>query len=205
MKFIVDKSYWELFPDSKLGVLLLKNMENGESTDEIKLALKEANNEAKKYLVKEVLSENPVIAIWREAYKKFKTKKGVRCSIEALLKRVNSGNHVSSINKLVDIYNSASLKYALPCGAEDLDSFVGDLKLIITQGGDKFIPLGSDEEDNTLPNETKNSFLIMELLDNRLEELNSALDDISENAKKYLNADVEKYILDIENPEITLK
>ena len=53
--------------------------------------------------------------------------------------------------------------------------------------------------------ETKNSFLIMELLDNRLEELNSALDYISENAKKYLNADVEKYILDIENPEITLK
>ena len=56
-------------------------MENGESTDEIKLALEEANKEAKKYLVKEVLSENLVIAIWREAYKKFKTKKGVRCSI----------------------------------------------------------------------------------------------------------------------------
>lgn len=232
MKFIVDKSYWNLFPDSKLGVLLLKNIQNGESTDEIKSILKEANNEAKKYLTKEILSENPVIAVWREAYKKFKTKKGVRFSIEALLKRVNSGNPVSSINKFVDIYNSASLKYGLPCGAEDLDSFVGDLKLTITQGGDKFIPLGSDEEDNTLPNElcyiddegaicrcfnwrdgartmikdeTKNSFLIMELLDNRLEELNLALDYISENAKKYLNADIEKYILDINNPEITLK
>lgn len=76
MKFIVDKSYWELFPDSKLGVLLLKNIQNGESSEEIKLALEEANKEARKYLVKEVLSENPVIAIWREAYKKFKTKKG---------------------------------------------------------------------------------------------------------------------------------
>ena len=54
MKFIADKSYWELFPNSKLGILLLKNMENGESTDEIKLALEEANKEAKKYLVKEV-------------------------------------------------------------------------------------------------------------------------------------------------------
>ena len=78
MKFIVDKSYWNLFPDSKLGVLLLKNMQNGESTDEIKSILKEANNEAKKYLTKEILSENPIIAVWREAYKKFKTKKGVR-------------------------------------------------------------------------------------------------------------------------------
>ena len=123
MKFVVDKSYWNLFSNSKLGVLLLKNMENGESTNEIKNMLVEANNEAKKYLTKEVLSENPVIAVWREAYKKFKTKKGVRSSIEALLKRVNSGNPVSSINKLVDIYNSVSLKYGLPCGAEDLDSF----------------------------------------------------------------------------------
>ena len=73
MKFVVDKSYWNLFSNSKLGVLLLKNMENGESTNEIKNMLVEANNEAKKYLTKEVLSENPVIAVWREAYKKFKT------------------------------------------------------------------------------------------------------------------------------------
>jgi len=36
MKFVVDKSYWNLFSNSKLGVLLLKNMENGESTNEIK-------------------------------------------------------------------------------------------------------------------------------------------------------------------------
>lgn len=50
-------------------------MQNGESTDEIKSVLEEANNEAKKYLTKEVLSENPIIAVWREAYRKFKTKK----------------------------------------------------------------------------------------------------------------------------------
>ena len=56
-----------------------------------------------------------------------------------------------------------------------------------------------------IKDETKNSFLIMELLDNRLVELNLALDYISENAKKYLNADIEKYILDINNPEIILK
>ena len=62
MKFIVDKSYWNLFPDSKLGVLLLKNIQNGESTDEIKSILKEANNEAKKYLTKEKrLQIEPII------------------------------------------------------------------------------------------------------------------------------------------------
>ena len=170
------------------------------------------------------MSENPVISVWREAYKKFKTKKGVRCSIEALLKRVNQGNPVQSINMLVDIYNSASLKYGLPCGAEDLDSFVGNLKLTITNGGDKFIPLGSDEEDNTFPNElcyiddagavcrcfnwrdgirtmvkndTKNVFLIMELVDDRIDNLNLALDFITEYSKQFLNADIERYVLDL--------
>ena len=86
--------------------------------------------------------------------KKFKDKKGQDVPIEALLKkRLILEILVSSINKLVDIYNSASLKYALPCGAEDLDSFVGGLKTYNNSGGDKFIPLGSEEEDNTLPNE----------------------------------------------------
>lgn len=232
MNFIAEKSYWNLFPNSKLGVLVLKNIQNGESNEDIKNLLAEANDEAKKYLVKEVLSENPVISVWREAYKKFKTKKGVRCSIEALLKRVSQGNPVQSINMLVDIYNSASLKYGLPCGAEDLDTFVGNLKLTITNGGDKFIPLGSDEEDNTLPNElcyiddagavcrcfnwrdglrtmvkndTKNVFLIMELVDDRVDDLNLALDFITEYSKQYLNADIERYVLDINNNEICLK
>jgi len=61
MKFIANKSYWELFPNSKLGVLLLKNMENGESTDEIKLALEKANKEAKKYLG---LSDEKIVSIY---------------------------------------------------------------------------------------------------------------------------------------------
>lgn len=88
----------------------------GESSKEIKEALMASNEEAKKYFIKDNFSENPVISVWREAYQKFKTKKGVRSSIEALLKRVEKGNEVSSINPLVDIYNTISLKYGMPCG-----------------------------------------------------------------------------------------
>ena len=153
MKFIVDKSYWNLFPDSKLGVLLLKNIQNGESTDEIKSILKEANNEDKKYLTKEILSENPVIAVWREAYKKFKTKKGVRSSIEALLKRVSQGREFNPINPLVDIYNSVSLSYAVPCGGEDVAKIQGGLHLGKAQGGEPFFPLGAETDAPALPEE----------------------------------------------------
>ena len=46
--------------------------------------------------------------------------------LEALLKRVSQGRECNLINPLVDIYNSVSLSYAVPCGEEDLAKIVGD-------------------------------------------------------------------------------
>lgn len=125
-KFIVDPSFWELFPEAKIGVLLIKDMEAGEeSPEDLQSLLAESNEKAKSYLTAGVFSENPVIAVYREAFKKFKTKKGARSSIEALLKRASKDNPVPSINPLVDIYNAASLRFALPFGAEDMDTLMG--------------------------------------------------------------------------------
>ena len=68
--------------------------------------LRNAENEALKYLGNPEFTQNEVVRVWREAFQKFKTKKGARCSIEALLKRVKNENHIGTINPLVDIYNS---------------------------------------------------------------------------------------------------
>ncbi|MFR5828293.1 MAG: B3/4 domain-containing protein [Adlercreutzia equolifaciens] len=87
------------------------------------------------------------------AYQKFKTKKGARCSIENLLKRVLKGNPVGSITPSVDIYNAVSLAYALPVGGEDIDAMEGDIRLGITEGGDAFRPLGEEEDAPTLEGE----------------------------------------------------
>lgn len=230
--FKADKSFFEIFPNAKLGVVVIKNMDNTKNSDEIITLLENANEEAKKYLVNEQLSENEVIKVYREAYTKFKTKKGARSSIEALLKRVKQGKPVGNINPLVDIYNSASLKFGLPCGAEDIDTFKGNLELTITSGGDDFYPLGDDKNEPTLDGElcykdelgavcrcfnwrdgvrtmitesTKNAFVIMELIDeNRENVLNEALDYIVENSKKYTLGDANKYILDRENSSLEL-
>lgn len=228
--FKADESFFELFPNAKLGIVILNDIDNTKVIDEVKDLLENANNEAKKYLVNEQLSENEVIKVYREAYTKFKTKKGARSSIEALLKRVKQDKPVGSINTLVDIYNAASLKFGLPCGAEDIDTFKGDLLLTITSGGDDFFPLGDDKNDPTLEGElcykddlgavcrcfnwrdgvrtmitedTKNAFIIMELLDiDRLDTLNDALDFIISNAEKFTNAKANKYILDKTNNSV---
>ncbi|MDY2700731.1 MAG: phenylalanine--tRNA ligase beta subunit-related protein, partial [Lachnospiraceae bacterium] len=157
-RFIIEEPVWELFPELSVGVVVAKGVDNSEAKGEelkdiLAAELEKANEEAKKYLTAETLSENEVVSVWRQAYQQFKTKKGVRCSIEALLKRASKGNAVGNINPLVDIYNVISLKYALPCGGEDLDHFVGDLRLTKTEGGDEFLALGDEENDNTLPGE----------------------------------------------------
>ncbi|WP_049530929.1 phenylalanine--tRNA ligase beta subunit-related protein [Streptococcus pseudopneumoniae] len=63
---------------------------------------------------------------WRQVFTKFKTKKGTRSSIEALLKRVSQGREFNLINHLVDIYNSVHFLTQFLVGGEDLAKIVGD-------------------------------------------------------------------------------
>lgn len=193
VEFVADQSFWELFPDAKLGVVLLKDVQNqAESPEDVKQLLADSHELAKAYLTADNFSDNQVVQVYRKAYQHFKTKKGARSSIEALLKRVSNGQSIPSINPLVDIYNAASLRFGLPVGAEDSDSFIGDLRLTITDGGDDFYLIGDADNNPTLPNElcykddigavcrclnwrdgertmvtehTKNAFLIIEALD----------------------------------------
>jgi DNA/RNA-binding domain of Phe-tRNA-synthetase-like protein len=194
--------------------------------------LNNAEQEAKKFFVKEEFSSNPVIAVWRDAFQKFKTKKGVRASIEALLKRIHNGNHIGTISPLVDIYNSISLRYGLPCGGEDIDTFVGNIKLTKAIGNEEFLPLGSDEnmppyegeivykddagaicrcwnwreaQRTMLTENTKNAFLCVELVDEtREEDFVSAIKELADIVPKHIGGTVKLYILDANNKEAIL-
>ena len=234
MKFIASESFWELFPEAEIGLILFKDIKMEEKSNrEIKDKLDEAHDKALTYLTKPVLSENPVIKVWRDAFKLFKTKKGARSSIEALLKRVSKDQDVGSINPLVDIYNATSLNYALPCGAEDIDKFVGDLRLEITQGGDDFQPIGDDKNSPTLEGElcyrddegaicrcfncrdsqrtmitedTKNAILFMENIDTeREEDLKDAINYLAENLENHIDGKVEIHFLTKDNPSVEIK
>ena len=152
-KLVAENSFWELFPDAAIGILAVRDMRPAEDAAAVARLLRDANEQANRHLTSNTISENEAVRVWRETYRMFKTKKGARCSIENLLKRVLKGNPVGSITPSVDVYNAISLKYALPVGGEDLDSLAGDLRLGVTEGGDAFLPLGEDAEDPTLPGE----------------------------------------------------
>lgn len=232
--FIIEDEFWSLFPNARIGVIICNGIDNSiQDEEKYKETLLEAEKEAIKYLHNGEFSSNEVIKVWREAFQKFKTKKGARSSIEALLKRINNGNHLGTINPLVDIYNSISLKYALPCGGEDIDTFVGDIKLTKAVGNENFVTLGTDKseppyegeiiyKDNEgaicrcwnwresvrtmLTENTKNAFLCIELVDaNRTEDFENALKDLAKTVKDNLGGACKVLILDINNKEVTIE
>lgn len=233
-KFVVEDSFWSFFPNAKIGIVICYGIDNSiRDKDQYVEMILEAEKEALKHLQNAEFSNNQVIKTWREAFQKFKTKKGARASIEALLKRVNNGNHIGPINPLVDIYNSISLKYALPCGGEDMDKFVGDIRLTTAVGNEEFIPLGTDENSSPYEGEvvykddkgaicrcwnwreavrtmltenTNNAFLCIELTDeSRLIEFENALKHLAKTAKDNLGGTSKISILDINNKELVIE
>lgn len=232
-KFIIGSDLMEIFPEVEIGILVCNGLDN-HIVQEDKYAdyLKNAQQEAQKHIAEDEFTANPVIRTWRDAFYKFKTKKGARCSIEALLKRVAKGNDIGCINPLVDLYNGISLKYGVPVGGEDIDKFVGDVHLTLAKGGEEFITYGSDESDppsegevvykddqgaicrcfnwregirTMLTEDTKNAFMIIETVDgNSSENLNAALDEMKVLIEKELGAAVTKHIVNKANPEMVI-
>ncbi|WP_415310269.1 B3/4 domain-containing protein [Clostridium perfringens] len=229
-KFIIEDDFWELFPNAKIGIITCNGIDNTiKDENQYKDMISQGEKEALNHLPNEEFSSNEVIKVWRDAFKKFKTKKGARSSIEALLKRVSTGKGLGTINPLVDIYNSISLKYAMPCGGEDMDKFIGDIRLTKATGDESFITLGSDKSEppyegeivykddkgaicrcwnwresvrTMLTEDTKNAFLCIELVDEKREkEFENALKELSQLVEKNLGGKSEVSILHINNKE----
>lgn len=232
-KFIIENDFWEIFPQARIGILVCTGIDNTiKDENQYVDMLEKAQKEALKHLSDPEFSKNEVIQAWREAFQKFKTKKGARSSIEALLKRAQKGDSLGTINPLVDIYNSISLKYGLPCGGEDIDTFVGNIWLTKANGTEDFITLGSNEsappyegeivyKDDAgaicrcwnwresvrtmLTEKTQKAFLCIELPDEkRLDDLAQALEELAKTIEEHLGGRTWTSILDREHREADL-
>lgn len=233
-KIICKEDFWEMFPDCKIGIVVCKGITNQYRDDqaEYEAMIRQGEQKALTFLTEPGFTDNRVIKVWREAYTKFKTKKGARCSIEALMKRISKENHLGIINPIVDIYNSVSLSHAMPCGGEDIDCMEGNLLLTKAEGTESFRVIGSDENQPPFPEElvykddagavcrcwtwreaertmltenTRNAMLCCELVDtDRYEELLQVLADLKREVETRLGGQCEIKILDREHPEAEL-
>src|ERR1700683_2028455 len=88
-------------------------------------------------------ADDPHIAAWHAAYRKFGTNpRRQRPSAEALRRRLARSGALPRINPAVDCYNLVSASSGVPAGAFDLGRVSGDIVIRFADGSEEFTPLG---------------------------------------------------------------
>ncbi|HAU99130.1 MAG: Lysine-tRNA ligase [Microgenomates group bacterium GW2011_GWF2_45_18] len=234
MKLEITKQIFDQFPDVLLGVVVVNDIDNSGSSQDITDLLREAETSLINKVSNIPVTELPYVVPWREAYRKFGAKpKDYPSSIENLIRRISKGEQVRHINKLVDIYNIISLKHVIPVGGEDLQKIEGDVLLTIATDHEQPIVLLGEKEarppyineviykDNNgticrrwnwkeadrtkLTEETRNAVLVLEALPPIFRsELELATKELAMLVEKYCGGNVRWEILDSKVNEIVI-
>lgn len=213
-QFIIDDSFWALFPSAQFGVVAAKNIDNTfESTKSkmgrLKSSLAAGCVQTGKYLAKENINDNKVVKIWTDAYKKFASDENAEASVVTLLKTAHNTGNVDSVNALMDICNSDSLIWALPITAFDTDKIAGDLHLgtfnddlcfYDSEGALSAAWSYSFADRAKVTYETKNAVLMINLIDTtRVLELKACLNTLVKQPVSYVGAESSSFIINTDN------
>jgi DNA/RNA-binding domain of Phe-tRNA-synthetase-like protein len=118
-RIFVDDTVRALRPDFAVLLMTAEGLVNGPSTGD--LTVPEGNTGH--------------VEAWREAYRGFGANpKRTRPSVDALLRRPG----LPGINRVVDAYNTISVRHSLPIGGEDLDAYQGPARLVRADGTEPF-------------------------------------------------------------------
>jgi DNA/RNA-binding domain of Phe-tRNA-synthetase-like protein len=149
MRFVIDGS---LRGKVFVGVGVVLGINNASYPEGLGNVIDGVINEVRSRFTLDSLKDDPVIRAYRDFYWHElgidPTKQ--RPAQEALLRRVVRDEGLPRINPMVDIGNVASIKYLVPVGLYDIDSFGGrDLVIRYARDGEGFNPIGSPKRKLT--------------------------------------------------------
>jgi DNA/RNA-binding domain of Phe-tRNA-synthetase-like protein len=151
-RLLLDAAVMERYPTYSALIIYACNLSNGPSDEWSTMLLRQAEQQQRERMSLDMLSTNPAIYAWREAYKSFGAKpKKYLSSLESLLARTLKGQDIPPINGLVDVYNAISVKHLLPVGGEDWEQLTSDLVLTVATGSEPFVAMQEGVETVTYP------------------------------------------------------
>jgi len=143
---VIDPIIHERWPDYRVLVLIAGPIDWGRiaaSSIDAPAPLDLAEAELRARGVEDWTTD-PHIAAWMAAFAAFGAKpKRTSPSPFALLKRLQAG--LPRIDPVTDLYNSISIRHAMPIGGEDLDRYVGAPRLTVATGEEPFDTMESGE------------------------------------------------------------
>lgn len=233
MKFIVDEAVFKKLDDYCVGVVVAYNVNNFEPNADIANLFDEEVKKAFINLSDVNLKEHPQISLYRNAMQAVDINPNrFPCSIEAMLKRVQKGNSLPSVNAIVDLNNYISIKYTLPMGSHDIDALTGDIYVRFSKDNDAFLPLGEEEEEllsagelvysddvrirtrkwihrqsdiGKINPESKNIFFPIDGFNANKDKILAASDELEKLLKQYFKCEVLTGFIDKNNNQIKIK
>lgn len=134
--------------------LAFSGLRNAEGNQEFEHYKQEAVQSLLEHLTEASIDSDPILQGFRDLHTKInKSNRKNVSSPENLFKLVMKNRTLPHVNLLVDIYNLVSLKTRLALGAHDLRNIDGNIHLRLTQGSERFLPLGASEQKPVGPGE----------------------------------------------------
>lgn len=152
--FQVAPEVFQKLPNVCFGVVVIRGIDNHKSRPKINSFFEDVQSTLYQKLAGRKAKEYPPISPYREAFQSLNINPNkFPPSIEALASRIEKGKSLPSINPIVDLGNSISLKYGIPLGAHDLNSSNEPLEVRLSKKDDLFVPFGSSESEALEENE----------------------------------------------------
>ena len=119
----------ELRPDYRALLVVAEGLRPGPSDDWSESLLADAEAHP-------VPLDDPHVLAWAEVFRAFGAKpQRTRPSVTALLRRLPD---LPRVDRLTDAYNAVSVRHGVPVGGEDLDAYVGTMRLVRAGGDEPF-------------------------------------------------------------------
>ena len=145
MHFSHHPTIWSRFPELAAGALRADGLHRNA---DVRSHVARFHAQARERLVAvESESELPEIQAWRRVFARMNLKPTqYRCASESLLRRLRKEGDIPAIHPLVDLCNAASMAWAIPVAAIDLQHVTGSLQVRPATGSEAYFTFGGETE-----------------------------------------------------------
>lgn len=148
MYFEVAKEVFDKLPNAVFGAVAVKGLDNTKVIPELAEMTAAGVADCAAYIGDAKPKNLDAVIPYREAFKALGINPNrYSCSIEALMDRIAKGRDFPAINAVVDLGNAISVKYKLPIGAHDIDTFDGGLEVRPATAEDVFVTFDGQEDN----------------------------------------------------------
>ncbi|MBI5443051.1 MAG: tRNA ligase [Deltaproteobacteria bacterium] len=151
-RFFIDRAVLALGVRGAFAIVT--GVENRRYLPEFERYRSELTERLRRELTEEAVASDPVLKGFRELHDRVgRSNRRFPSSAEALAGLFLRRGLIPSIQPVVDVYNCVCLETRLSLGAHDLEKIEGDVTLRLTDGTERFVPMGRTEPEPIGPGE----------------------------------------------------